>query len=99
MGGRGGFLAARAALSFSALLAAPLALGLALLGMAVELAAPVLLPWTAWLGYAVLGFALWLFAATLAEAEGFATLGVAAVVAAAFAGIAGVLGIVAGGGA
>jgi hypothetical protein len=100
LGGQGGFLAARAALFFAALLAAPLALGLALLGMAAELAAPVLLPWTAWLGYAVLAFALWLFAATLAEAEGFAaTVGVAAAVAAAFAGLAGVVGIVAGGGA
>jgi hypothetical protein len=99
-GGRGGFLAARAALFFSALLAAPLALGLALLGMAAELAAPALLPWAAWLGYAVMAFSLWLFAATLAEAEGFAaTLRVAAVVAGAFAGLAGVLGIVAGGGA
>jgi hypothetical protein len=99
-GGRGGFRGARAALFFAALLAAPLALGLALLGLVAELAAPALLPWTAWLGYAVMAFALWLFAATLAEVEGFAaTLRVAAVVAGAFAGLAGVLEIVAGGGA
>jgi hypothetical protein len=99
-GGRGGFLAARSALFLSALLAAPLALALALLGVAAELAAPVLLPLTAWLGYAVLAFWLWLFAAALAEAEGFPATGrVAAVVAAAFAGLAGVLGFAAGGGA
>ena len=89
-----------AALFWSALLVAPLALALALLGVAAEIGRPGLLPWVSWLGYAGLAFWLWLFAASLAEAEGFAGTGrVAAVVAAAFAGIAGLLGFVAGGGA
>jgi hypothetical protein len=97
-GGRGGFLAARSALFWSLLMAAPMAIALALVGVGVELAAPALLPWLAWLGYAALAFWLWLFAASLAEAEGFgATRRVAAVVAAGFAGVAGLLGLVAGG--
>ncbi len=98
-GGRGGFLAARAALFWSALLGAPIALALALAGVAAEVVArPALLPWLAWLGYGGLAFWLWLFAASLAEAEGFAATGrVAAVVVAGFAGIAGLLALVAGG--
>jgi hypothetical protein len=95
-GGRGPFLAARAALFWSALLGAPLALGLALAGVAAE-AIPALLPWTTWLGYAGLAFGLWLFAAGLAEAEGFAATGrVAAVVAAGFAGCGGLLALLGG---
>jgi hypothetical protein len=94
-GARGGFAAARAALFFSVLLAAPVALALALLGVAAE-ARPALLPWVSGLGYAGLAFWLWLFAASLAEAEGFAATGpVAAAVAVAFAGIAGLLALVA----
>jgi hypothetical protein len=97
-GGRGGFRGARAALFWSALLVAPLTLGLALLGAGLEIATPALLPFGAWLSYGVLAFGLWLFAASLAEAEGFAVTGrVAAVVAAAFVGIAGLLGLAAGG--
>jgi hypothetical protein len=85
LGGRAGFRGARAAVFWWALLVAPLTLGLAALGAAVEIAAPGLLPLTAWLGYAVLGFALGLLAATLAEAEGFARTGrVAATVAAGY---------------
>lgn len=96
-GARGGFLAARAAVFWSLLLAAPLALALAVLGAIVEIAAPVVLPWLAPLGYAVLAAWVWFFAASLAEAEGFAATGpVAAVVAAAFAAVAGLLGFVAG---
>ncbi len=96
-GARGGFLAARAATFWSLLLAAPLALALALLGAIVEIAAPPLLPWLAPLGYAVLAGWVWFFAASLAEAEGFAATGtVAAVVAAAFAAVAGLFGLVAG---
>jgi hypothetical protein len=99
-GGRGGFLAARAALFWSLLLVAPLVLLLSLLGVAAEAAVAVLLPFTTLLGYAVLAVWVWLFAASLAEAEGFSATGkVAAVVAAAFAGIAGLLGLVASGGA
>jgi hypothetical protein len=98
-GARGGFRAARAALFWSALLAAPVALALALLGTAIEALVPALLPLATGLGYAGLAFWLWLFAASLAEAEGFAATGrVAAVVAAAFAGLAGLLGLAAGGG-
>jgi hypothetical protein len=99
-GGRGGFLAARAALFWSLLLVAPLVLLLSLLGVAAEAAVAVLLPFTTLLGYAVLAVWVWLFAASLAEAEGFSATGkVAAVVAAAFAGIAGLLGLVVSGGA
>jgi hypothetical protein len=96
-GGRRPFLAARAALFWSALLGAPLALGLALIGVAADAGGPTLLPWATWLGYAGLAFGLWLFAASLAEAEGFAATGrVAAVVAAAFAGIGGLLALLGG---
>jgi hypothetical protein len=99
-GARGRFVAARAALFWSALMAAPVTLALALVGVAAEIGRPALLPWVTWLGYAGLAFWVWLFAASLAEAEGFAATGrVAAVVAAAFAGVAGLLGLVAGGGA
>jgi hypothetical protein len=98
-GARPGFLAARAALFWSALMAAPVALLLAVVGVAAE-ARPALLPVASLLGYAGLAFWLWLFAASLAEAEGFAATGrVAAVLAAAFAGVAGLLGVVTGGGA
>lgn len=97
-GGKGGFRAARAATFWSLLLAAPLALAVALLGAVAEARAPALLPWLAVLGYAVLAAWLWFFAASLAEAEGFAATGrVAAVAAAVFAGIAGLLGLVTGG--
>ena len=92
-GGSGGFRAARAATFWSLLLAAPLALAVALLGAVAEARAPALLPWLAVLGYAVLAAWLWFFAASLAEAEGFAATGrVAAVAAAVFAAIAGLLG-------
>ncbi len=82
-GGGGGFLGARAALFWTALLAGPIALALALAGLGAELAgAPRLLPTLDYLGYAGASFWLWLFAATLAEAEGFvATRRVVAVVA------------------
>jgi Yip1 domain len=97
-GGRGGFLGARSALFWSMLLVAPVAIGLALLGVAGEVAAGRQLPWLRPLGYAALAFWLWLFAASLAEAEGFAATGrVAAVVVAGIAGLAGVLGVLAGG--
>lgn len=97
-GARGGFRAARAALFWSLLLAAPVAIGLALLGAAVEIMAPRGLPLLDWLGYAALGFWLWVFAASLAEAEGFgATRRVAAVVAAGLGAVAGLVGLLAGG--
>ncbi len=84
-GGRAGFLGARAAVFWWALLVAPLTLVLALLGAGVEMAAPRLLPLAPWVGYAVLAFALWLLASTLAEAEGFASTGrVAALVVTAY---------------
>lgn len=72
-GGRGGFGGARAAVFWSALLGAPIALILALLGAGVEAATGRgQLLWLDLLGYAGLGFWLWLFAANIAEAEGFA---------------------------
>lgn len=95
-GGSGGFIAARAVLFWSALLVAPVALGLALLGAGIEATAPAALPLAALLGYAGLAFWLWLFAASLAEAEGFvATTRVAAVVAATLAALAGLVGLLA----
>jgi hypothetical protein len=98
-GARGSFLAARAALFWTLLLGTPLALALALAGVVAE-AVPVVLPWVAWLGYAGLAFWLWLFAAGVAEAEGFvATLLVAAVLVAVFAAAAAVLRVLAGGAA
>jgi hypothetical protein len=84
-GGRAGFRGARTALFWWALLLAPLTLAVAVLGAAVEVLAPRLLPLASWLGYAVLAFALWLLASTLAEAEGFASTGrVVAMVATAY---------------
>ena len=99
-GARGGFRAARAALFWSLLMAAPLALLLALAGVAVEVAAPALATLLDCLGVGALAFWLWLLAASLAEAEGFAGTGrVAAVVAASFGAVAGLVGLLAAGGA
>ena len=96
-GATGTFRAARAAVFWSLLLAAPLALALAILGAVAEAVAPALLPWLGTLGYAVLAAWLWFFAASLAETEGFAATGrVAAVAAAVLAGLAGLLGLAAG---
>lgn len=87
-GGRGGFLAARSALFWSLLLGGPVALGLSMLGMIGEAAGGKLLPLISVLGYAGLGFWVWLFSASLAEAEGFSTTGrVAAILAVAFLGV------------
>jgi hypothetical protein len=71
-GGTGGFAGARAALFWTLLLGAPLALALAALGTLDE-AVPALARWdvSAWLGYAALAYWFWLLAAALAEAEGF----------------------------
>jgi hypothetical protein len=85
-GGRGSWLAARAALFRAALLGGSIAAALALAG---TVAGGQRLPWMSWLGYAGLAFWLWLLAAGLAEAEGFAATGrVAAVLGAALAGVA-----------
>lgn len=99
-GARGGFRAARAALFWSLLLVAPLTLMLALAGVLVEASAPGLLPALDGLGYAVMAFWVWLFAASLAEAEGFvATRRVVAVTVAGLGAAAGLLGLLASGGA
>ena len=92
-GGRGGFLGARAALFWAALLCGPIALALSLAGVGAELVtASGRLPLLGLMSYAGLGFWLWLLAASLAETEGFdGTLRVALVVGAGFAGIAAVL--------
>lgn len=89
-GARGGFLSARVALFWSVLLGGPIAMALAMLGMIGEAAfGGRLLPLLGLAGYAGLAFWLWLFAATLAEAEGFSATGrVAAVLAVVFAGVA-----------
>jgi hypothetical protein len=56
------------------------------------------LPWLGVLSYAGFAFWLWLFAACLAEAEGFRHSGrVAAVVVAAFGTVAGIVAVLAGG--
>lgn len=98
-GGKGSALAARAALFWSLLLLAPVALGIALVGALTEIAAgPAVLPLLSVLGYAGLALWLWLFAASLAEAEGFSRSGrVAAIVVAAFGLAIGLLAAVSGG--
>jgi hypothetical protein len=88
-GGRGGFLGARAALFWSGLAISPAVLGIGLLDALGVAATGRALPWLAWLGLAALGLWVWIFAASLAEAEGFAsTARVAAVVVAALAALA-----------
>jgi hypothetical protein len=98
-GGRGTALATRAAVFWSLLLAAPVALAIALVGVVAEVAAgPAVLPWVGVLSYAGLALWLWIFAACLAEAERFENSGlVAAVIVAAFGGVAGLLAVLAGG--
>lgn len=98
-GGQGTALAARAALFWSLLLAAPVALAVALLGVVAEIAAgSAVLPVVSVLGYAGLALWLWIFAASFAEAEGFTRSGrVAAVLVAAFGLAVGLLAALAGG--
>jgi hypothetical protein len=100
-GGRGPALAARAALFWSLLLLAPAALAIALATALAEIAlGPTVLPWTSLLSYAALALWLWVFAACLAEAEGFGHSGrVAAVVVAAFGLVALAVALLAGGAA
>lgn len=96
-GARGGFAGARAAVFWAMLLGGPIALGLALLGAGAEAATGRgQLPWVELLGYAGLGFWLWLFAASLAEAEGFTTRRVVLAVGLGFAGVAAVLAVLSG---
>lgn len=79
-GGRGGFLAARSALFWSLVLGAPIALALALVGVVAQATAGTAgLPIVAPLRYAGMALWLWLFAACLAEAEGFRRSGAVAV--------------------
>lgn len=93
------FLPARTALFAAMLAGAPVALGLALLGVAAE-AVPALLPVTGLLGYAGVAAWLWLFSASLAEAEGFRATGrVVAVTFAVVAATAGLAALLGGGGA
>lgn len=97
-GGRGSALAARSALFWSLLLAAPVVLALSLAGALAEIAFGVaVLPWLSVLGYAGLALWVWFFAASLAEAEQFEASGlVAAFVAGAFGLVVFVLAILAG---
>lgn len=77
-GGRGGFLGARAALFWSGLALSPAVLAL---GALDALAGGRAAAWLSLAGLAALGLWVWVFAASLAEAEGFASTGrVAAVV-------------------
>lgn len=93
-GARGGFLPARTALFAAMLAGTPVALGLALVGVLAE-SVPALLPVAGLLGYAGVAAWLWLFSASLAEAEGFQATGrVAAVMVTAALGLAGVAAIV-----
>lgn len=73
-GGSGSFLAVRTALFLSGLAAAPVALVVAAIGVAAA-ALPALAPVVAVLRVAAFGFGVWLFAATLSEAEGFVATG------------------------
>jgi hypothetical protein len=96
-GGNGTFLAARTALFLTLLAAAPLALAASLLGVAAE-AQPALASLVVAVRFAAFAFALWLFAATFAEAEGFAaTSRVAAVVLVVVAGALGLATLAVGG--
>ena len=98
-GGRGGFLAARAALLLVGAGRRPAGAG-AGAGRRRRRGGRAYPGLLAWLGYPALAFWLWLLAASLAEAEGFAATGrVAAVLVAAFAGIGGLLALAAGGAA
>jgi hypothetical protein len=94
-GARGAFLPARAATFWALLLAGPIAITIALAGAGAEIAGLPRLPWLPLLGYAGLAWWLWLFAATLAEAEGFRTGRVAAALVLVAAGLALVLGAMA----
>ncbi len=89
-GATGRYLHARMALFWALIVGAPIALVLALIGVAAEatLGAGVL-PWLTPLGYAGLALWLWIFGTSLAEAEGFAHGGrVVAALAAGFGGLA-----------
>jgi hypothetical protein len=98
-GGRGSALATRTATFWSLLMLAPVALAIALVSATAEIAVgPAVLPWTSLLSYAGLALWLWVFAACLAEAEGFGHSGrVALVVAAAFGAVALAVALITGG--
>ena len=87
-----GFLPARPRASPRRARCAPVALGLTLLGVAAE-AVPALLPVVGLLGYASVAAWLWVFSASLAEAEGFRATG--RVVAVTFAVVAATVGLAA----
>jgi hypothetical protein len=99
LGGRGTGLASRTALFWSLLLVAPVALLLAVLGAAAEVAGgPRMLPVLDVLGYAGLALWIWIFASCLAEAEGFGQTGrVVAVLAGLFGSVAALLALLSGG--
>jgi len=74
-GGRGGFLGARAALFWSALAAAPAALAVSVIGALGTVLAGRVLPQLAWLAFPAFGLWVWIFAASLAETQGFDSTG------------------------
>lgn len=100
-GGSGGYLGARSALFWTLLAGAPVALALALFGVAAEaLSGGARLPWLSLPGYAGLAFWIWLYAGALAETEGFASTGrVATALVAVFGGVAVLMGFLVGGAA
>lgn len=96
-GAPAGFLPARTALFAAMLAGTPIALGMALLNVLVD-AVPGLLPVVGLLGYASLAGWIWLFSASLAEAEGFrATSRVIAVMLAVVVGVSAAVALVTGG--
>jgi hypothetical protein len=98
-GATGPYLHARMALFWALLVGAPIALGLALGGVAAEVAFGAgVLPWLAPLGYAGLALWIWIFGTSLAEAEGFSHGGrVTAALVAGFVGLAALVAALAGG--
>jgi hypothetical protein len=100
-GAKGPYIRARVALFWALLVGAPIALGLALIGVAAEVAFGAgVLRWLAPLGYAGLALWLWIFGSSLAEAEGFAHGGrVTAALAAGFGGLAVLVAVLASGAA
>jgi hypothetical protein len=85
-GGRGGFLGARAALFWSGLAVSPAVLAIGVAGAFAASLTGRVVPQVAWLAYPALALWVWIFAASLAETEGFAsTWRVAAVVVVALA--------------
>ncbi len=79
-GARGGFLDARAALFWSGLAVSPAVLAIGAAGAFAASLTGRVVPQVGWLAYPALALWVWIFAASLAETEGFASTGRVAVV-------------------